>query len=250
MFLLFFFRRAFIPLLKERLGFEKDINVDFNKRIMYKLSPSSLNLMEECPRCFWLALHKVWKRPQAGFPSLPAGMDNILKKHFDRFMEKGVLPPELCDSKECIGIKLFDDKELLRIWRNARKGIEWTDKDGNVLHGAIDNIMVRGKRLIALDYKTRGYPCKDDTAEKYQDQLDIYNFLLRKNGYETEDYAFLLFYVPKEVLPTGEVIFDTTLVKMKVNVKNAEKLFRKAIGLLEKECPREGCAWCELIKVS
>ena len=29
----------------------------------YKLSPSALNLFKECPRCFWLAQHKVWRRP-------------------------------------------------------------------------------------------------------------------------------------------------------------------------------------------
>ena len=50
----------------------------------YKLSPSTLNLMKECPRCFWLAQHKVWKRPAGIFPSLPSGMDKILKVHFDK----------------------------------------------------------------------------------------------------------------------------------------------------------------------
>ena len=29
----------------------------------FKLSPSSLNLMNECERCFWLDKHNVWKRP-------------------------------------------------------------------------------------------------------------------------------------------------------------------------------------------
>jgi len=79
----------------------------------FKLSPSTLNLMHECPRCFWLSTHKVWTRPAGIFPSLPSGMDGILKKHFDKFMEKGKLPPELCDNSECKNLKLFDDKELL-----------------------------------------------------------------------------------------------------------------------------------------
>ena len=96
-----------------------------------------------------------------------------------------------------------------------------------------------------MDYKTRGYAVKEDTAVHYQNQLDIYNFLLRKNGYETEDYAFLLFYIPKEVTETGEIIFDTTLKKMKVDVNNAEKIFNKALKLLEGECPSKTCEWCE-----
>ena len=211
----------------------------------FKLSPSSLSLMQECPRCFWLAQHKVFTRPAGIFPSLPSGMDSILKVHFDKFMRKGELPPELCNNTECKNMKLFDNEEKLKTWRSNLKGISWTDKEGNILHGAVDNLLLKGKKIIVLDYKTRGFALKEDTAEHYQNQLDIYNFLLRKNGYETEDYAYLLFYVPKEVMSTGEVIFDTTLKKMKVDVKNAESIFNKAIKLLNSNCPKESCEWCD-----
>lgn len=218
----------------------------------FKLSPSSLSLMEECPRCFWLHFHEK-KRPSGIFPSLPSGMDKILKIHFDKFRDKGKLPPELNEHGDCKGCKLFEDKKLLDEWRNSRKGLWFEDKEGNILHGGVDNILVKGKKLIVLDYKTRGFPCKEDTHEISQNQLDIYNFLLQKNGYETEDFAFLLFYVPKEVLETGEVIFDTTLKKMQVNTNNAEKLWKKAIKLLEGKCPKdsgkeEECGWCRLVK--
>ena len=67
----------------------------------YRLSPSALNLFKECPRCFWLTHHKVWKRPSGIFPSLPSGMDRILKVHFDKFRDGGRLPPEICESGEC-----------------------------------------------------------------------------------------------------------------------------------------------------
>ncbi|MEK6873480.1 MAG: PD-(D/E)XK nuclease family protein [Nanoarchaeota archaeon] len=211
----------------------------------FKLSPSALNLMKECPRCFWLTQHKVWKRPSGVFPSLPSGMDAILKTHFNKFMDKKQLPPELCNNGDCKNIKLFDNHELLAIWRSNFKGLTYKDKQGNILKGAVDNILMKGKKLIVLDYKTRGFPLKEDTHEHYQNQLDIYNFLLRKNGYTTEDYAFLLFYVPKEVLPKGEIIFDTTLKKMKIDVKNAEIIFNKAIKLLNSNCPTKFCEWCD-----
>jgi hypothetical protein len=217
-----------------------------------KLSPSALSLMEDCPRCFWLHHNKNKRRPDSIFPTLPSGMDRILKVHFDKFRDKGKLPPELKDDKECKGCKLFDEKEKLELWRNNFKGIGWTDKEGNILHGAVDNLLVKGKKIIVLDYKTRGYPLKDDTAAHYQNQLNIYNFLLRKNGYETEDYSFLLFYIPKEVMSTGEVIFTSELVKMKIDVADAEKLWKKALKLLAGPCPpkheeeAEKCAWCEL----
>jgi predicted RecB family nuclease len=201
--------------------------------------------MQECPRCFWLTQHKVWKRPAGIFPSLPSGMDRILKTHFNKFMEKGQLPPEICKNGECKNMKLFDNHDLLAIWRSNFKGIVYKDKEGNILKGAVDNILMKGKKLIVLDYKTRGYDLKEDTAEHYQLQLDIYNLLLRKQGYDTEDYSFLLFYVPKEVLETGEVIFDTTLVKMKVDVKKAEKVWKEAIKLLNGDCPKKSCEWCD-----
>lgn len=214
-------------------------------KMTFTLSPSSLSLMKECPRCFWLTQHKIWKRPASIFPSLPSGMDRILKIHFDKFRDKGELPPELCNNGDCKNMKLFDDKEKLKEWRSNFKGISFTDKQGNILHGAVDNLLVKGKKIIVLDYKTRGYPCKEDTHEHYQNQLDIYNYLLKKNGYQTEDYAFLLFYVPKEVMSTGEVIFDTELKKMKVDIKMAEDIWKKAIKLLNSDCPKKCCEWCE-----
>ncbi len=219
-------------------------SVKLINKMAFKLSPSSLSLMKECPRCFWLTQHKVWKRPSGIFPSLPSGIDSILKIHFDKFRDKGKLPPELCNNEECNNLKLFGDKDKLKIWRSNLKGISWTDREGNVLHGAVDNILQKGRKLIVLDYKTRGFPLKEDTADHYQAQLDFYNFLLRKNGYETEDYSFLLFYVPKEVTETGEIIFDTELIKRKINIENAEDIFNKAIKLLNEDCPKESCEWC------
>ncbi|MEK6926785.1 MAG: PD-(D/E)XK nuclease family protein [Nanoarchaeota archaeon] len=213
----------------------------------FKLSPSSLSLMKECPRCFWLTQHKVWKRPSGPFPQITNGMDSILKKHFDSFMERGILPPEIKDHHHTKGLKLFDNKELLKEWRTALKGLWFEDNNGNVLHGGVDNILVNGKKLIVLDYKTKGFPIKDeDEAGSYsQNQLDIYNFLLRKSGYQTENYAFLLFYIPNKVLETGEVVFDTLLARRNIDVKNAENIFKDAIKLLNGDCPKESCEWCD-----
>lgn len=211
----------------------------------FKLSPSSLGLMNECSRCFWLTQHKVWKRPSAPFPQLPNGMDRVLKQHFDKFMKKGQLPPELVNNGDTKGMLLFDDEELLKDWRNARKGLWFEDEEGNILHGGVDNILTKGKKIIVLDYKTKGSPAKEDAHKVNQHQLDIYNFLLRKMGHETEDYGFLLFYSPSEVLETGEVVFHTELRKVKTNIKDGEVLFNSAIKMLNEECPTKHCEWCE-----
>lgn len=216
----------------------------------YKFSPSSLSLLNECPRCFWLNFNKGVKRPDSPFPSLPAGMDRILKTHFDSFRDKGMLPPELAEFNG--SVKLFDDVGLLAVWRSNFKGIQWQDEQGNLFKGAVDNILQKGKKLIVLDYKTRGYPVKEDTANHYQDQLDIYNLLLRKNGYETEDYAYLLFYYPREVEEDGDVAFHTELVKMEVSVKNAERIFKEAVEVLSGDMPdcASECGFCSWSKVT
>jgi hypothetical protein len=197
-----------------------------------------------------MQLVKKIKRPDTPFPSLPSGMDKVLKEHFDRFMEKEELPPELRD-QECAkdGCSLFNDKEKLKIWRNNFKGIGYTDKkSGILLHGAVDNILIKGKKLIVLDYKTRGFPLKEDTHVHYQVQMDMYNFLLRKNGYETENYAYLLFYYPNKVAETGEVIFDIKLIKLPTSAENGQKIFEKAVNLLEsKDIPNSSneCGFCK-----
>lgn len=196
----------------------------------------------ECPRCFWLSIVKKDKRPSGIFPSLPSGMDKVLKEHFDRFMVRGELPPEL----KIEGYKLFDDASLLKAWRNNLKGIS-IEYEGTAFHGAVDNILVHNGKLVVLDYKTRGYPLKEDTAEHYRLQMNLYNFLLRKNGYETEDYSYLLFYYPSSVLINGDVVFEKELVKMDVDVVAAEEILLKAIKVINNGMPdsAEDCKWCE-----
>ena len=214
----------------------------------YKFSPSSLSLLKECPKCFWLHFNKGIKRPDTIFPSLPSGMDKTLKAHFDSFRDRDELPPELKDMND--EVTLFDNAGLLEVWRNNFKGIQWTDEKGNLIRGAVDNILQKGKKLIVLDYKTRGYPLKEDTAKYYQDQLDVYNFLLRKNGYETEDYAYLLFYHPDKVNENGDFVFHTDLVRMDISVKNAERIFNEAVKVLEGNIPEasDNCQFCRWIK--
>ena len=213
---------------------------------MLKLSPSSLSTLKDCPLCFWLAFRKDISPPAGIFPSLPSGMDSVLKKHFDSFRENDTTPEELKGT----GAKLFNNKDLLKVWRSNFKGVSWTDSKGNILHGAVDEILEKDGKLIVLDFKTRGFPCKEDTHEHYQDQMDIYNFLLRKNGYETEDYAYLLFFHPTHIEADGDFGFERTLKKIGINVKNAEKIFQNAVKCLEGDEPEPGkdCGLCEFVR--
>jgi len=78
-------------------------------------------------------------------------------------------------------------------------------------------------------------------------KLDIFNFLLWKSGLETEDLAHPAFYVPKEVMPIGRIIFDTTLKKVPTPPEITDKIFSKALKLLNRAYPNKSCEWCERI---
>ena len=168
--------------------------------------------------------------------------------HFDKHRAKGEVPKEL----ELKGVKLFPDMDLLKIWRNNRQGISFTDDKGNVLRGAVDEILQKGDKLIVLDFKTRGYPLKEDTHKHYIDQLNIYNLLLRKNNHKTEDYSYLLFFHPKEITERGTIVFNIDPVKIPVNIKSAENLWKEALAVLEgKEAPgaSKECNYCNWARV-
>jgi len=60
---------------------------------MLRLSPTTgLSLFKECPRCFWLHFNKNVHRPRGIFPSLPSGMDLVIKNYFDRYRSMGQAP--------------------------------------------------------------------------------------------------------------------------------------------------------------
>ena len=201
-----------------------------------KLSPSKLNLFLECPLCFWLNEHGV-HRPTGPFPSLPGGMDRKLKIYFDKYRREGKLPPEL---KGKVEGKLYDDMEKMDLWRNNFKGLSWTDENGNILAGAIDDCLynAENKTFIIVDFKTYGgSEIKDEKIEFYQNQLDCYALLFEKNGLKHPGYAYLIFFIPVEVYELGQVRFDVQVKKVPVDAKRALKTFNAAIKLAQGKKP-------------
>ncbi len=213
-----------------------------------KLSPSSLNLFLDCPRCFWLDKVKNVKRPRGIFPSLPSGMDREIKLHFDSFRARDILPPELGSQKGFEGIRLFGDQKKLDRWREWRTGLEYKDQDGAILSGAIDDLLVRAGKYIPLDYKTKGSPTTEEDAIKYyQNQLDCYSFLLEENGLSTDGCGFLLYYSPKSVMEHGRVFFELQAIRITTDFERARKTFRKAVDLMKNSSVPEvtrGCEYC------
>ena len=214
-----------------------------------KLSPSSLNLYLECKRCFWNHFHGK-RRPASIFPSLPSGIDKILKEYFDYYRKKGIVPPEI----EEIGAKMYEGPEL-KEWQRNFGGIQWKDlKTGVLLRGAVDEMLQKDGKLIVLDFKTRGFPLKEDTHEHYRNQLNTYNLLLKKNGRKVETYGYLLFYHPKRACKGKKCYleFNTDLVKMRASPETGEKVFREAVECLnqkEPPQPKEECKWCKFREI-
>jgi len=215
---------------------------------MIRLSPSSgLNLFKDCPKCFWLRYNQKVHRPRGIFPSLPGGMDNVIKKYFDKFRKKGGLPPEL-EGKVRGG--LMPDLELMEKWRDWRTGLEYYDKVRNAtLFGALDDCLVDGETHIVLDYKTRGYPPKEGDSQKYYaTQMDSYALMLWANGYKVAPYAYLIYYYPEEVKKNGVVKFNVEPVEIEVSIKRVKKLFEDALDCLDDPEPKshsecEYCSW-------
>jgi len=56
-----------------------------------------------------------------------------------------------------------------------------------------------------------------------------------------------LFYHPNKVHENGDVDFHADLIKIKVNIDNAKKIFKKAVDVLEEELPKasEECEYCK-----
>lgn len=211
-----------------------------------KLSASALTLFQECPRCFWLEKIKKIKRPRGIFPSLPSGMDRVIKTYFDTYRLKQMLPPEL-GGAEFRGTALYADNVQLDKWRNWRTGLQFIDEDGSSLIGALDELMVKEALYIPFDYKTKGsVTTPEDAIRYYQKQLDCYALLLEENQMPTAGYGYLLYFSPKSVGEEGKVLFNLQTIKMDTDPERAKQLFRKAVRSLKNEMPESSrtCEFC------
>jgi hypothetical protein len=218
---------------------------------MATLSPSALSLFKDCSRCFWLEKVKGIKRPRGIFPSLPGGMDRVIRAYFDTFRVRGMLPPELCiDAFK--GIRLYDDQARLEGWREWRTGLKYQDpEDGAILSGMLDDLLTRDGLYIPFDYKTKGSPTNEEDATKYyQTQLDCYALMLEGNGLKTAGFGFLLYYSPKTVGEHGQVQFEIQPIRIETDVQRAKDFFRRALSILIGPAPKasancEYCGWLE-----
>jgi len=212
---------------------------------MIRLSPSSLNLFNDCPRCFFMEKVNGIKRPRGIFPSLPGGMDTIIKNYFDGHRAKGTLPPEI-DGK--ISGTLFADQYKIQRWRNWRTSdLKYTDPHGHVLNGAIDDLIINDSTFEPFDYKTRASAPKGDCRQYYGTQMDTYGLMLEASGYPTNGTGWLLYFFPVKIDDIGLFKFETELVKIPLDLDNAKNTLARAIetmGMTTPPAPKIDCPYC------
>ncbi len=208
----------------------------------YYLSPSTINLFKECERCFWLKFRKGISRPDTIFPSLPSGIDRVLKTHFDKFRKNEELPPELESLK---GFRLFNKMDYLRKWRDGY-GISYKLGENSV-RGKIDELLTHDGQLVMIDFKTKGSAPHENSHTYYLDQLSIYGWLFEKNGFFVKKKGYLVFYYPDIVKETGEFKFGSELKEIQIDTKRADRLINSALKALEGDLPNPSpkCSFCE-----
>ncbi len=224
-------------LLREKNNMENE-----NRRIF--LSPSKLNLFQDCPHCFWLQEIKRRKRPEGPTSTLPRGMDFLIKDYFDKYRALGTVPPEI--EGKVMGIPIKDQK-LLSFWRNWRTGLRYFDEKLNAeLGGALDECFVFENNYIPVDYKTRGFALKEDSLSYYQTQLDCYTFLLQANGHKHLFFGYLIYYIPKKAKEEGAVEFEVNPQKLATSPKRGYEIFKSAVGFLRGPKPslNDKCQFC------
>ena len=161
---------------------------------MIKISRSKIELFLECPRCFYLDVVKKVKRPP-GFPfTLNNAVDALLKKEFDKHRQEGTQHPIQIE----FGIDAIpSNHEMIDKWRQSMyHGIVYIDEEkGLHIYGGLDDLCVNSNsEYHVVDYKATA---KDKPVTQlaewtiiYKRQMEIYQWLLRKNGLKVSNTAF------------------------------------------------------------
>jgi CRISPR/Cas system-associated exonuclease Cas4 (RecB family) len=184
----------------------------------FKLSRSKIDLFLECPRCFYLDRRLGVGRPP-GFPfTLNSAVDALLKKEFDIHRAKGSRHPLM----EKYGIDAVPvPHDNLEEWRHNFTGVRFLHKPTNLLvFGAIDDLWQNpAGKYIVVDYKATAKAEEITELDKewhkgYKRQMEIYQWLLRRNEYEVSNTGYFVYANGKADRKAfdGKLEFDVTII--------------------------------------
>jgi len=141
--------------------------------------------------------------PQLGAakPDIPSfqlnkAVDELSKREFDVFRKKKEPHPLM----KAYGVDAvpFDHAEL-DIWRDNFKGIQYHHRETNFfVSGAIDDVWQGADgKMIVLDYKAtwteKEASLEDDWKQGWKRQLEVYQWLFRKNGFEVSSKGYFIY---------------------------------------------------------
>ena len=225
---------------------------------MRKISRSAVEQHINCQKCFYLAYnHKI--RPFSLPFTLNSAVDNLCKNEFDHYRAKGEPHPLFLDH----GIDAVPfAHEKMNEWRENFRGIRYIDETaGYNFGGAVDDVWQKPTgELIIVDVKATSKKKFDweDTYSKweyakgYQRQLEMYQWLFKKNGFEVAPEAYLVYYNGKKDEPmfNQRLEFDLHLVKLECDCEWVESAVLAALKTLQGEMPRSAnnCPHCNYLK--
>lgn len=208
-----------------------------SERLDYVFSSSKLNLLIDCPRCFWLAINKNLKRPTGPMSSIPIRMDSIIKGYFNRY--RGVqLPPVL------------HGRIKGRLAVGMPQTLRCSVDSGILLLGRPDDyIELEDTNIVVLDNKTAS-KVSQVVHRSYQLQMDVYSYLLMRNGYKTIPKAYLAYFCPEDCDLHHGMTMNCSVIEVNTNPQNIEKLIENAIRVLKGPIPSPGqqCSFCRWVE--
>jgi len=170
---------------------------DLSSTAPFVMSRSKLDMYCECPRCAYLDMRLGVKRPSMPSFTLNNAVDELLKREFDIHRAKGTKHP-LVEKYGLDAVPLADER--MEEWRDAlRRGIKYHHEPTNItLRGGIDDVWVNPDgELIIVDYKATskkiGPSSEDDLYDAYKRQLEIYQWLFRRNGFKVHPAAYFVY---------------------------------------------------------
>jgi len=163
----------------------------------FTISRSKIELFTDCPRCYWLDARYGIGRPDMPSFSLNNAVDTLFKKEFDIHRASGEPHPLM--KQYGIDAIPFDDPRMEE-WRDAlRRGVKAEYKPLNlIIRGGIDDVWINSKgELHVADYKaTAGkdeVTIDDDWKMSYKRQAEVYQWLLRQNGFKVSPTAYFVY---------------------------------------------------------
>lgn len=187
----------------------------------FRLSRSKISLFMDCQRCFYIDNKLGTARPP-GFPfNLNSAVDALLKKEFDVHRAAKTAHPLM----KAYGLDAVPfAHEKMDEWRDSlRKGIVFEHPSGLTISGGVDDIWVTpSDELIVVDYKATSKDGKIESLDEewhggYKRQLEIYQWLLRRNGFTVSDTGYWVYANASKDKKAfeGKLEFELTLIPYK-----------------------------------